>query len=109
MPQTALAEVALARWERRRGLRHVRPPLSLEFEGHLYLSDDWSLGGFRLTGLHRSVAPGERLRCLMRDPTGCVSGDVVAEVVWSDGDRVGFHVLEMAPRLRRGLAAFYDA
>ncbi len=48
---------------RRRRLRprHVAPRLTLRFEDHIYKTIDWSIGGFRISGFHRPVRPGDTL------------------------------------------------
>ncbi|MEQ9642799.1 MAG: PilZ domain-containing protein [Alphaproteobacteria bacterium] len=80
----------------------------MELEQHGYHTIDWSLAGFRLVGLHRALAPGERFSAVMHDPTGNVSGDILAEVIWTDGDVVGCRFLALTPRLRLGLQAFAE-
>jgi hypothetical protein len=109
MRPVALARPLVPSDERRRDARVDQPTLTVELEGYPYRTDNWSLGGFRLSRLHRRVAPGERFSGIARDPTGCMSGDIIAEAVWISGDRTGFHLLELSPRLRRALAAFRQA
>ncbi len=41
--------------------RHVARPLKLRFEDHNYKTIDWSIGGFRISGFHRPVRPGDTL------------------------------------------------
>ena len=106
MRPSARAQTEPIGLERRAQPRVAGPALTIDLEGHSYRTDNWSLGGFRLCALHRDAVPGERLAGVARDPTGCVAGDVVAEVVWSDRRRVGLQFLELSPRLRRALAAF---
>ncbi len=47
--------------EQRQHPRYAMPRLSLRFEGHNYKTTDWSIGGFRISGFHRPVRPGETL------------------------------------------------
>ena len=47
--------------ERRQHPRYVAPRLTLRFEDHNYKTTDWSIGGFRISGFHRPVRPGETL------------------------------------------------
>ncbi len=47
--------------EQRQHPRYAMPRLSLRFEGHNYKTTDWSIGGFRISGFHRPVRPGEKL------------------------------------------------
>lgn len=46
--------------ERRRHPRRLLPRLILSIEDHTYRTRDWSLGGFRISGFHRDVRPGEQ-------------------------------------------------
>jgi hypothetical protein len=39
-----------SRLESRRDRRYAIPPLVVSIDGHDYISDNWSLGGFHLTG-----------------------------------------------------------
>ena len=46
---------------RRQHPRYVAPRLTLRFEDHNYKTTEWSIGGFRISGFHRPVRPGEKL------------------------------------------------
>ncbi len=106
MLATRFAPPPLAQLDRRGKRRLSRQSIQVDLEQHSYHSVDWSLAGFGLVGLHRAVAPGERLSAVVRDPSGSIAGDVLVEVIWTDGDRVGCRFLALSPRLRLGLQAF---
>lgn len=108
MLATRFAPPPLAQLDRRGKRRLTRHPIRLELEQHSYRSLDWSLAGFGLTTVHRGLAIGERLPALVHDPSGSISGDILCEVIWTDGDRAGFRFLALSPRLRLALQAFAE-
>ena len=45
--------------ERRQHPRFASPYLVLRIEGHKYRTQDWSMGGFRISDFHREIRTGE--------------------------------------------------
>lgn len=84
--------------ERRTAPRSVHPGLKVRIAGRRYRVADWSLGGLRLADFDRPVAARDRLEGTLFLP-GRQRGAFVAEVVWTDGPRVGLRFLEVAPAL----------
>ena len=67
--------------ERRRHPRHSQPRLVLRIEERKYRTRDWSLGGFRIDGFHRSVYSEEELEGVVTTWTGLFRESFNADVV----------------------------
>ncbi len=83
--------------DRRHHRRVYDRPINVRMEGKQYDTLDWSLGGFRINGYHRTIEIGERLSGKIGPVNGIKSGDFVAVVVRTvdDGD-VGVRFLEIS-------------
>jgi hypothetical protein len=93
--------------ERRKAPRSAHPALKVRIDGRRYQVADWSLGGLRLADFDRPVAARDRLEGTLLLPRRG-RGAFVAEVVWTDGSRVGLRFLEIAPKMIAALSELPD-
>ncbi len=86
--------------DRRRHRRVHDRPIKVRVEGNKYETLDWSLGGFRIKGYHRTLEIGERLSGKIGPVDGIKAGDFVVEVVRTtdDGD-MGVRILEISSEI----------
>ena len=85
----------------RRSHRHVYDrPIKVRVEGNKYETLDWSLGGFRIKGYHRTLEIGERLSGKIGPVDGIKAGDFVVDVVrTSDDGDVGVRFIEISSEI----------
>lgn len=67
--------------DRRHRRRVYDRPIKVRLEGNHYDTLDWSLGGFRINGYHRTLEIRERLSGKIGPVNGVKAGDFVVEVV----------------------------
>ena len=84
--------------ERRRHPRVEGRPLALRIDGRKYKTLNWSLGGFKISGYHAEMEPGDKIEGTIGPVAGVGPGPFVAEVVrvTEDGE-VGLRLLEVLP------------
>jgi hypothetical protein len=96
------------RQEHRRDRRYALPPLTVVIDGREFISDNWSLGGFQITGDLKLVLGAVVSGTLHID--GSDGFGFTAEVVRKEADTgaLGFHFHELTPlamtKLDRALA-----
>lgn len=101
------ATIASLQVQRRKHTRYLEPRLTLTVGDETYTTHDWSLGGFRVTGLDRAPEPGEELSGSILDPAG-ISGPFRAKCVWRDGVQCGFQFLDLDQALVDSLTKATD-
>jgi hypothetical protein len=103
-----IARTNFDRQEQRRDRRYALPPLTIVIGRETYASDNWSLGGFQITGDLPVVLGAMVTGTLHID--GSDGFDFTAEVVRKEADTgsLGFRFHELTPlaitRLDRALA-----
>jgi hypothetical protein len=103
-----IARTNFDRQEQRRDRRYALPPLTIVIGGEKYASDNWSLGGFQITGDLPVVLGAMVTGSLHID--GSDGFDFTAELVRKEAETgsLGFRFHELTPlaitRLDRALA-----
>ena len=86
--------------DRRRHRRVYDRPIKVRVEGNKYETVDWSLGGFRIKGYHRTLEIGERLSGKIGPVDGIKAGDFIVDVVrTTDDGEVGVRFLEISSEI----------
>lgn len=86
--------------DRRHHRRVYDRPLKVRVEGNQYDTLDWSLGGFKINGYHRSLEIGERLTGKIGPVDGIIAGVFVVEVVrTTDDGEVGVRFIEISSEI----------
>jgi PilZ domain len=83
--------------DRRHHRRTYDRPIKIKMGGNQYETLDWSLGGFRFNGYHRTLEIGERLSGKIGPVDGIKAGDFIVEVVrTTDEGDVGVRIIEIS-------------
>ena len=104
----AIVPSAMVGHDRRARSRIEGRSIRLAIDGTRYKTLDWSLGGFRIAGFHRTLSVSEEVAGEVLGSRWVAGGAFTAELCWSRDGQAGFRFLDISSRTFLSLARHID-
>ncbi|MFN0044131.1 MAG: hypothetical protein ACKVSF_13060 [Alphaproteobacteria bacterium] len=94
--------------ERRARSRIEGRSIRLAIDGTRYKTLDWSLGGFRIAGIDRTLSVSEEVAGEVLGSRWVAGGAFTAELCWSRDGQAGFRYLDISSRTFLSMACQFE-